>query len=41
MKANVTHTIRRGQIRFALHAYNNEDDIEHAVDCVEKAMKTL
>lgn len=41
MKANVTHTIRRGQIRFALHAYNNEDDIDRAVDCVAKAMKTL
>ncbi len=41
MKANVVHTIRRGQIRFALHAYNNEDDIERAVDCVGEAMKTL
>ena len=41
MKAKVVHTIRRGQIRFALHAYNNEDDIEHAIDCVGEAMKTL
>lgn len=41
MQANVIHTIRRGQIRFALHAYNNEDDIEHAVDCVGQAMKNL
>ena len=41
MKAKVVHTIRRGQIRFALHAYNNEDDVEHAVDCVGEEMKTL
>jgi selenocysteine lyase/cysteine desulfurase len=37
----VVHIIRRGQIRFALHAYNNEDDIAHAVECVGEAMKTL
>jgi cysteine desulfurase/selenocysteine lyase len=40
-KAKVIHTIRRGQIRFAIHAYNNEEDIEHAVECVGDAMKAL
>ena len=41
LKAKVAHTIRRGQIRFALHAYNNEDDIAHAVECVGEAMNSL
>jgi len=40
-KAKVAHTIRRGQLRFAAHAYNNEDDIDHAVSCVGEAIKSL
>lgn len=40
-KAHVVHTIRRGQIRFAIHAYNNEEDIERAVECVGEAMKSI
>ena len=34
----VAHTIRRGQLRFGIHAYNNESDIEHAVACVREAL---
>ena len=33
----VAHTIRRGQLRFAVHAYNNESDIERAIACVREA----
>lgn len=40
-KARVAHTIRRGQLRFAVHAYNNEADIQHAVDTVGQAVKRL
>jgi selenocysteine lyase/cysteine desulfurase len=40
-KAKVAHTIRRGQLRFAVHAFNNEDDIERAVACVGEAIKSL
>ena len=40
-KAKIAHTIRRGQLRFAIHAYNNEEDIEHAVECVGEAIKSL
>jgi selenocysteine lyase/cysteine desulfurase len=29
---NVMHTIRRGQLRFGLHGYNNEADIDFALD---------
>ncbi len=36
----VAHTIRRGQLRFGLHAYNNEDDvaavIRHASDALAR-----
>ncbi len=40
-RAKIAHTIRRGQLRFAIHAYNNEEDIEHAVECVGEAIKSL
>lgn len=40
-KAKVAHTIRRGQLRLGVHAFNNEDDIEHAVACVGEAIKSL
>lgn len=36
-EAGVAHTIRRGQLRFAVHAYNNESDIERAIACVREA----
>jgi selenocysteine lyase/cysteine desulfurase len=32
-ECNVAHTIRRGQLRFGVHAYNNAEDIERAVAC--------
>jgi cysteine desulfurase / selenocysteine lyase len=32
--AGIVHTIRRGQLRFALHAFNNEADIARAADCL-------
>ncbi len=33
---NVAHTIRRGQLRFGIHGYNDESDIETAVACVRE-----
>ena len=33
-EAHVSHTIRRGQLRFAMHAYNTFDDIKHTVDVI-------
>lgn len=38
-EGRVAHTIRRGQLRFAIHAYNNESDIERAIACVQEALK--
>jgi cysteine desulfurase / selenocysteine lyase len=35
----VVHTIRRGQLRFALHAFNNEVDVERTAACVKAALK--
>ena len=40
-EAKIAHTIRRGQLRFAIHAYNTEQDIDHAVACIADAMKGL
>ena len=40
-EAGVAHTIRRGQLRFAVHAFNNEDDIERTVACVGEALGSL
>lgn len=40
-EARVVHTIRRGQLRFALHAYNDESDVERAIACAAEAMRTL
>ncbi len=34
----ISHTIRRGQLRFGLHVYNNEDDIEQAVTAVREGV---
>jgi cysteine desulfurase / selenocysteine lyase len=33
-EARVTHTIRRGQLRFAIHAFNNGDDVDNAISAV-------
>lgn len=35
---NVVHTIRRGQLRFAIHAYNDEADIERTLACVREGL---
>lgn len=40
-EAKVAHTIRRGQLRFAVHGYNNEADVERAVEAVGEAVKRL
>ena len=41
VEARIVHTIRRGQLRFALHAYNDESDIERAIACAAKAVRAL
>jgi len=33
----IVHTIRRGQIRLAFHAYNNEADVERTAACFREA----
>ncbi len=40
-EANIVHTIRRGQLRFAIHAYNNIEDIEFTIQTINEAMRTL
>ena len=35
----IVHTIRRGQLRFALHAYNHEADVERTAACVREALR--
>lgn len=35
----VAHTIRRGQLRFGLHAYNNDADIDTALDVVREGLR--
>jgi selenocysteine lyase/cysteine desulfurase len=37
-KNKVVHTIRRGQLRFGLHAFNNESDIEAAIAAVREGL---
>jgi len=34
----IAHTIRRGQLRFGLHAYNNESDIEKAIEAIREGI---
>lgn len=41
LNAKVAHTIRRGQLRFAVHAYNNDDDINTAIECTAEALQQL
>ena len=36
---SVVHTIRRGQLRFALHAYNHEADVERTAACVREGLR--
>jgi hypothetical protein len=36
---NVAHTLRRGQMRFGLHAYNNRDDIARTLDIAREGLK--
>lgn len=36
---SVVHTIRRGQLRMGLHAYNNEADIHRTVDIIADAVR--
>jgi cysteine desulfurase / selenocysteine lyase len=35
---DVMHTIRRGQLRFGLHAYNNDGDIDRALDVTREGL---
>ena len=37
----VVHTIRRGQLRFGLHAFNNKSDIGKTVDIVRDCLRDL
>jgi cysteine desulfurase/selenocysteine lyase len=37
---DIVHTIRRGQMRFALHAFNDERDIEHTAAAIREGLKT-
>ena len=39
--AKIKHTIRRGQLRFAIHAYNNAADISHTAEVIGDALKDL
>jgi cysteine desulfurase/selenocysteine lyase len=34
----IVHTIRRGQLRFGLHAYNDESDIEKVIDGIREGL---
>lgn len=36
---HVMHTIRRGQLRFGLHAYNSESDIDRALEVVRGGLR--
>ncbi len=38
-KHKVIHTLRRGQMRFGLHAYNNRSDIARALDAVREGVR--
>jgi cysteine desulfurase/selenocysteine lyase len=33
-------TIRRGLLRFSLHAYNNEDDVDEVVELAQRWQRT-
>jgi selenocysteine lyase/cysteine desulfurase len=37
----IAHTIRRGQMRFGLHAYNDETDIDAAVGALRDGLQSL
>ncbi len=37
-ETNIVHTIRRGQLRFAIHAFNTTEDIGVVVDTVRQAV---
>ena len=37
----IAHTIRRGQMRFGLHAYNNSQDIRRTLDAISAGLKSL
>lgn len=34
----IAHTLRRGQLRFGLHAYNDENDIQNAIDAIREGL---
>lgn len=38
-EAHIVHSIRRGQLRFGLHAYNNSTDVAQTVACITDALK--
>lgn len=41
VQCKVAHTIRRGQMRFGLHAYNNQADVKKALDAIGQVVKKL
>jgi len=40
-EADVAHSVRRGQLRFGTHAYNNNNDILRALNVIESEWATL
>jgi cysteine desulfurase/selenocysteine lyase len=38
LACRIAHTIRRGQLRLGLHAYNNSDDVDRAVAAVREGL---
>ncbi|MEM8552929.1 MAG: hypothetical protein AAGF45_11165 [Pseudomonadota bacterium] len=36
-EARVSHTVRRGQLRFGVHGYNTLSDADHALDIMRAA----
>jgi len=41
IERKVAHTIRRGQMRFGLHAYNNDADIDSALSAVREGLQRI
>lgn len=39
LEARVAHTVRRGQLRFGIHAYNTAADADHALDVMQQVRR--